>query len=219
MYRLPLFPLNTVLFPRMPINLHIFEERYKQMIRHCIEKNLPFGVVLLESGSEVQEIGGPAVPFSVGCSAQITHVQHLAMGRMNITAVGHERFQVQHFETEKQYLVGVVENLSLRISDAWSIAATGRRLRVWVEKYLALMERAETIQVERYQLPADDIDLTYLAASILKIPMSDKQKLLSEDDLAQLMDRLRELLRKEATILDVLVAASGQDEPLPFSHN
>ena len=51
--KLPLFPLNTVLFPGAPIQLHIFEERYRLMIGRCLEQSSPFGVVLIRSGSEV----------------------------------------------------------------------------------------------------------------------------------------------------------------------
>ena len=74
MLRLPLFPLNTVLFPKMPITLHIFEERYKQMIQHCLSEQIPFGVVLIKQGVEVN---GSAEPYLVGCTARITHTHHL----------------------------------------------------------------------------------------------------------------------------------------------
>src|SRR3954466_6437378 len=94
MFELPLFPLNTVLFPGMPLNLHIFEERYKLMIGRCIEANQPFGAVLIKRGSEVSGLGKAAEPFSIGCTVQITQVQSLGAGRMNISVVGKERFQI-----------------------------------------------------------------------------------------------------------------------------
>ena len=67
---LPLFPLNTVLFPNMVLPLHVFEERYKLMINTCLAQDKPFGVVLIYSGTEA---GGPAVPHSVGTVARIAH--------------------------------------------------------------------------------------------------------------------------------------------------
>src|SRR5689334_2525159 len=96
--KLPIFPLNTVLFPGAPIQLHIFEERYRLMIGRCLEQSSPFGVALLRSGSEVspddrwvrrqlelaesfdereigalkRELGGEAVPHPVGTTAQIS---------------------------------------------------------------------------------------------------------------------------------------------------
>ena len=63
MYELPLFPLNVVLFPGMPLPLHIFEERYKAMVADCIRDNRPFGVVLVEGSADD---GAPAQPVAVG---------------------------------------------------------------------------------------------------------------------------------------------------------
>ena len=65
---LPIFPLGTVLFPGMPLPLHIFEERYKRMIGRCLDGDRAFGVTLLKSG---REVGGPAIPHEVGTIARI----------------------------------------------------------------------------------------------------------------------------------------------------
>src|SRR5687767_13844296 len=102
MTELPLFPLNTVLFPAMPLKLHIFEERYKTMINECIDNNSPFGVLLIDTGADS---GGPlAKPHLIGCTAHITRVQRLPFGRMNIMAVGRERFRVNALFQNKPYL-------------------------------------------------------------------------------------------------------------------
>ncbi|MCS7071304.1 MAG: LON peptidase substrate-binding domain-containing protein, partial [Anaerolinea sp.] len=78
MVMLPLFPLNTVLFPGIPISLHIFEDRYKLMINRCLNSQMPFGIVLLQSGSEVQGAGPAPQPYSIGCTAHIVQVQRLS---------------------------------------------------------------------------------------------------------------------------------------------
>ena len=88
---LPLFPLNVVLFPGMRMPLHIFEERYKTMIGQCVEREQPFGVVLIKEGKEV---GDPAEPFRTGTSARITRVARLEEGRMNIVTHGERRFEL-----------------------------------------------------------------------------------------------------------------------------
>ena len=106
MFELPLFPLNTVLFPGMPINLHIFEPRYKLMIEQCIQNDEPFGVVLIHKGTEAS--GPLAEPHPIGCTAQITQVERLDDGRMNILAVGGERFQIRSLNLFEPYLVGTV---------------------------------------------------------------------------------------------------------------
>ena len=106
MVELPLFPLNTVLFPTAPLTLHIFEERYKEMVSRCIAEDIPFGVVLIREG---QEVGSPALPFEVGTTAQIVSVEKLLQGRMNLIAVGRERFRLLDTSHARPYLVGRVE--------------------------------------------------------------------------------------------------------------
>src|SRR5947209_7299372 len=102
MVELPLFPLNTVLFPTAPLTLHIFEERYKEMVSRCIAEDIPFGVVLIREG---QEAGAPAVPFEVGTTAQIVSVEKLLQGRMNLIAVGRKRFRLLDTSHARPYLV------------------------------------------------------------------------------------------------------------------
>src|SRR5690606_11558427 len=115
MYEIPLFPLNVVLFPGMPLPLHIFEERYKTMIADCIRENRPFGVVLIEEGSAEQ--GPLAKPVAIGCTAEIAQVQPLDEGRMFIMTVGRERFRIVRLEYGKPYLVGLVEAAPLDTAD------------------------------------------------------------------------------------------------------
>lgn len=219
MYRLPLFPLNSVLFPKMPLSLHIFEDRYKVMIRRCIDQRQPFGVVLLELGSEVENFGSQAVPYPIGCTASITQVQELAMGRMNIVAVGEQRFRIQTMEYNEPYLVGLVDNLPSIVHDPGLMKRSGNRLRTWLERYINVLESTKHVRFDRTQLPENEIDMAYLAASMLKVSNTEKQDLLGEDDVVALLDRLRVFYRKEVTILDFMVAEKENDGQLPFSVN
>ena len=96
---LSLFPLNIVLFPEMVLPLHIFEERYKEMIRECLRETEPFGVVYAHN-EEVER---------VGCRALITKVaKEYEDGRMDIVTIGESRFEVVLFDSEKSFLRGVV---------------------------------------------------------------------------------------------------------------
>jgi Lon protease-like protein len=88
---LPLFPLQTVLFPGMVLPLHIFEARYRTMIDLCLRENKPFGVLLIRDGHEV---GGPAITYRMGTSAYITQAETLPDGRINILSVGYQRFSL-----------------------------------------------------------------------------------------------------------------------------
>ncbi len=107
MFELPLFPLHTVLFPGTPIHLHIFEDRYKQMINLCLDKHRPFGIVLIREGMEA--LGPLAEPYRIGCTAHIVHIQRLEQDRMNIVAIGQERFEIQSLDfLAIPYLAGLV---------------------------------------------------------------------------------------------------------------
>jgi Lon protease-like protein len=103
---LRLFPLQSVLFPGMRMPLHIFEERYKTIIRECIEEDAPFGVLLIRVGAEV---GGAAVPYGVGTTARISQVEYLDDGRMNIFTMGERRFRIVKLDTSLDYLSGEIE--------------------------------------------------------------------------------------------------------------
>jgi Lon protease-like protein len=102
---LSLFPLHVVLFPGMALLLHIFEERYKRMIRCYLEGDATFGVVLIREGSKV---GKPATPHLVGTCAQVIDVERLPDGRINLLTVGQERFRINHFWEEDGCLRGDV---------------------------------------------------------------------------------------------------------------
>lgn len=100
MTRVPVFPLGLVLMPRMPLPLHIFEERYRLMVQHCLDQKQPFGVVL-HTGTTLQ---------SVGCLASIENViNRYDDGRLDILAVGTERFRVEAMHEEKVFLEADIE--------------------------------------------------------------------------------------------------------------
>ncbi len=217
---LPLFPLNTVLFPGMPIHLHIFEDRYKLMIGRCIEKRQPFGVVLIQSGEEVQGFGAPAQPYPVGCMAHITTVQPLGDGRMNIVALGYERFRILEQFHHEPYLTGMVEKLSLHNDDMSVLQAPAARLRVWFRRYLAALERIENATYDASTLPSNPIAMSYLAASVLRIESTEKQLLLDEGDASRLLSAVTKLYRREVTLLEIVSNRLNDDHFVgPFSVN
>ncbi len=97
---LPLFPLSIVLLPATPLPLHIFEERYKEMMGDIIPARGEFGVVLVKDDGIV----------NVGCTARVDRVlQRYPDGRMDLVAVGQRRFQIMSVDEEKPYLRAAVE--------------------------------------------------------------------------------------------------------------
>src|SRR5690606_8599831 len=99
-YKLPLFPLNAVLFPGFTISLHVFEERYRLMIERCLEQEAPFGIVLIRKGPEV---GGDAIPYQIGTVATIQQSKQLPDGRYYLNALGQRRFRVQYIAHRQPY--------------------------------------------------------------------------------------------------------------------
>src|SRR2546423_11671367 len=104
---IPLFPLpNLVLFPNIILPLHIFEERYKQMINGCIDGREPFGVILLREGAQEET---EQTIHRVGVAARVIEVERLDGGRMNILCQGESRFRIVRFAGSAPYWKGTVD--------------------------------------------------------------------------------------------------------------
>jgi Lon protease-like protein len=216
LYDLPIFPLNTVLFPGMPVKLHIFEERYKIMISRCYQKAQPFGIVFIKSGSEV---GADADPFSVGCSARITELEPLTEGRYNLVAIGQDRFRMLSLNHDLPYLTASVESFPFTTSDVQEAQQQASILRSWVKKYLHILSQTTDAQLDIQHLPVDPVRLACLATFLINIPNAQKQDLLNQESAHELLNRLRVLYRREATLLDAMLRPQEPDEPEPFSSN
>lgn len=205
MVELPLFPLDTVLFPGMPIQLHIFEPRYILMLNTCIEKGGHFGVSLIRKGVEAG--GELAEPYRVGCSARILHVQPLEAGQMNIIAVGQERFRIHSLHFDLPYLVGMVEVELVENPRSLQLLRAMRRFRPAVMRYLALLQAAEpeTVDIDGLELPEEPLASLYMTAALLQIPVVEKQPLLEITHSAELLARVGRLLRREIALLERIV--------------
>lgn len=216
---IPLFPLNTVLFPGTPIHLHIFEPRYREMIGRCLDDGAPFGVVLIQSG--VEALGPLPRPHALGCTALIADVERLGGGRMNLVAVGGERFRILGTRRDRPYLVAEVEMLPLEAGDPADVRRAERQLRGWMGRYLdvlaAASETREDLSVAR--LPGDPRSLGYVAASLLPLPAHAKQDLLASTHLAELLRDVGLMYRRELPILETLIAQPGGEDEGPFSRN
>ncbi|MCZ2095453.1 MAG: LON peptidase substrate-binding domain-containing protein [Anaerolineae bacterium] len=219
MVELPLFPLNTVLFPGVPISLHIFEERYKEMVEMCLASHTPFGVVLSQDDEDA--FGIPSEPSLTGTSAQITQVERLPDGRMNILAVGLERFQVVSLRYDRPYLMGTVEPFPIAGEDTFSAERASDSLRPWVERYLEILTLAadEEVDFETAQLPDDPLSLGYLAAALVQIPSEQKQKLLDTSEATTLLHRVRTIYTREVPLLQRMMDAEAAPMVGSFSLN
>jgi Lon protease-like protein len=213
MHELPLFPLNTVLFPGMPLPLHIFEERYKEMIAHCLQNDEPFGVVLIKDGQEAMD---PAAdPYEVGCIAQIEHIRPLEDGRYDLIAVGRERFRILQLKHHQNYLVGVVDLYPLETEKPALLSKLGKYLRPLIQRYLEAISEISGADLEAAQLPTDPLAIGYLGASLLQLPPLQKQSFLAAEDATQLLLAVYDVYKEQVPLLNTM---PRQDQG-PFSIN
>jgi uncharacterized protein len=195
---LPLFPLeHVVLFPGMTLPLRIFEERYKVMIGACQVTDQLFGVVLIRSGSEV---GAPAEPERVGCTARMMRVDRLPDGQMHIVTVGEQRFRLLRAArvAPDGYLVGDAELLADQPrTDVASdlLASVSQEFSRYQDATRALTGRIQP--VGRVELPRDPVRLSYRVASVLSVPPRERQQLLEMDDVASRLEQELALLKRD----------------------
>ena len=173
--RIPLFPLNTVLFPGGLQPLKIFEQRYLDMAAACMKDNSPFGICLIDKGGEV---GRSAVPHGVGTLATITNWEMEQLGILMITAQGGRRFRIIETQVGDGHLLeGTVELLA----EAGPTPLPQER-----ERLLPLLQRiVGDLGPERIPEPHryDDAEwVGYRITEVLPIQNLAKQKLLELDD-------------------------------------
>ena len=210
---LPLFPLNTVLFPGLPLPLHIFEERYKLMIATCLVTDSEFGVLLIRSGVEV---GGAAEPYEIGTIAHIRDVERLPDGRMNLVTVGTERFRLVEIIEREPYLIGHVEPYpGLPESADPDLAADVR------EKFLAYLRdlRPELAERTPAKLAEEPEALSFQLAAALPIIPTRRQALLALDSTSARLRALGLVVQREHQSLRIAGRAAPTKTIGPFSVN
>jgi uncharacterized protein len=183
---LPLFPLNTVLFPGGRLPLRIFEQRYMDMAKACLKDGSPFGVCLIVDGKEV---GEPAIPADVGTLARIATWDMPQLGVLQVVAVGAERFRIKEQRVEPNGLVrGNIELL-----DADQDAAIPEHCA----KCIKILQRVIGEQAELFEPPHRLDSASWVGArlpELLPLPLAAKQELLELSDARARLERLNALL-------------------------
>ncbi len=187
--RVPIFPLNTVLFPGGLLPLRVFEARYMDMTRECMKHDKPFGVCLIREGAEV---GAPAVPESVGCLASITDWDMREQGILIIKARGGQRFRILKHEANAQGLISAEVALipaEGRAPVPAEFAACTRLLQ------MVVADQGEAIFVRPHAFE-DAAWVGYRLSEILPVPLLAKQKLLELSDSVQRLTILQRFLEQ-----------------------
>jgi uncharacterized protein len=148
---LPLFPLHTVLCPGIALPLHVFEERYRELVRDCLDASKPFGVVLIRQG---REVGGGTISFSaIGTMAEIRQVGRYPDGRFDLLVVGTRRFRIRSVAAGvRPYFVAEVDELDEVVGDDDLARSLANRATRRFVRYLELLQ-------PRDGETADDVDV------------------------------------------------------------
>jgi len=190
--KIPLFPLpNAVLFPGMPMPLHVFEPRYRKMVGDALDGPRIIGMVLLRAGFEADYEGRPPI-YMIGCAGRMDRCDSLPDGRFNIVLRGLRRFQVLDEHPGEPYRIASVRGLDDPAGDVEALKASRPRL-------LAAIGRASdgpAVLVMQNELPADAF-VNALCQSLDLEPL-ERQSLLDCDCVSERCDRLVEILEWKA---------------------
>ena len=184
---IPLFPLNVVLMPGAPLPLHIFEDRYKQMVNECLEQESEFGMVLAdESGTR-----------KVGCTARIVElVERYEDGRMLILVEGARRFKLNSILAGKPYYVGDVEYIEEEPEEEVTVLA---------EECIALLERVVEAATEGsvgIEIQPPYRNLSFAIAGRIEFDLEARQQILELTSEKERLEKVRELLSAAADRLE-----------------
>jgi len=223
--RLPVFPLGTVLFPGLVLPLHIFEERYRTLVRELVASPVEgpheFGVVTLRRGAEAPapDTDDDTVPepapvraddlYPVGCTAELRQVTELPDGRFDIMTVGRRRFTIRGVhQGQEPYLTADVDWLPEESPDEAAASLAPRALAAF-RTYLDLL-RPDSEVLDA--VPADPTVLSHLIAATAQLTTDERQLLLAAPDTASRLRTELKLLNREAGLL-----ARVRAVPVPLS--
>ena len=197
MANIPLFPLNVVLMPGTPLPLHIFEERYKQMVNECLDSEAEFGMVLADEDGTRQ----------VGCTARIVKlVQRFEDGRMIILVEGSRRFKLNNIMSGNPYYMGEIEYIEDGPEEDVSPLA---------EECVALLERTVEAATEGsvdIEIEPPYRNLSFAIAGRIEFDLGTKQQILELTTEKERLTKVKELLTEAADKLEREKAARQKAE-------
>jgi Lon protease-like protein len=220
--QLPHFPLHTVLFPHLPLPLHIFEERYRAMAADLMADGSPYGgrlvVSMITAGHEV---GGDATTQPIGTICEVHTAEQFADGRWMLILVGVARARLGAIDRSGPYAVVEVTEIGEPVGDVSEQLVP--RVQAAMDAYMATVKRfvARTASVAEHaqerpdvtasldevlkpiRLPDDPVAASYAVGGVLQVELSRKQHLLELPDAAARLNAELDLLRRETNLLDI----------------
>jgi Lon protease-like protein len=194
-----MFPLGTVLFPSAVLPLHVFEPRYRAMVRDCLAADRELGVVLIERGSEV---GGDDVRTDVGTVARIVEAQELPDGRWALVTVGARRLRVERWMPDDPYPIAEIEDWP-DPEPGPDLAGRTAEVQSRLRTVLALAaEAGDATAPATIELSPDPVLAGHQMSAVAPLGSLDQQALLAAatpearlDHLARLLDEVDQVLR------------------------
>jgi Lon protease-like protein len=201
---LPMFPLGSVVFPGMSVPLHVFEERYLDLVAHLLQEPDPaqrlFGTVAIREGYEVGDHGAQSV-YRVGCLLQLTEVESNDDGSYDIVAVARDRLLLDHMEPGGDHprgIASVMAEPAVTVDDELLGQA-----RVTFTAYRAALA---DLQGDPFSgtLPRDPDYLSWTLAALAPLPLAERQALLEAADARERLELVTHLLGEELRVINVL---------------
>lgn len=201
---LPMFPLNTVLFPGVVVPLKVFEDRYRAMVHHLLRVDDPtdrlFGSVAIREGYEVGDHGAQSL-FRVGCRVKLTEVESHPDGTFDMMAVGLDRIELERLDTTGEFPVGhVVDRPEV---PAEVPAEVVERARATFAAYRVALGQLRG-DPHPGALPQDPTYLSWTLAAVAPLPLPERQALLEAEDTAFRLTMVTDLLRTELRAMNVI---------------
>jgi len=240
---LPLFPLGSVLYPGLVLPLHIFEERYRQLVADLLAGPEPrkFGVIAIRHGRETG-IGGVSELYATGCTAVVQRVERHDDGQYDLVVVGADRFKLlglrdandpaaqadsaDNFRNSSEagkrelYLSADIQLLPDEVGDEAEAAVVLPVVQRAFRSYLGLLADRGGAQITIPELPDEPMLMSYLVAAAVVADLPEKQRLLEEPDALRRLAAERRLLSREMQMLRSLTATPAPDlRYAPYSQN
>ena len=225
--RLPYFPLHVVVFPHLPLPIHVFEEHYRLMTQDVVADGSPFAgrfvVSMITNGAEVAEADDPRPPQAerIGTIVEVRSAERFADGRWALLVVGVARAQLSEVDRSGPYATVKADPLPDEAGDAARAEALLPAVQAALNAYLETVKRfvasaaslgAESSEIttvaasldevlKPIHLPDDPMAASYAVGGVLQIELTRKQQLLELPDAATRLSAELELLRREARLL------------------
>jgi Lon protease-like protein len=227
--RLPHFPLHTVLFPHLPLPIHVFEERYRAMAQDVMADGSPYaGRFVVSMITDGREVGGDAVTQAIGTVCEVRSAERFPDGRWLLLVVGVARVRLSSVDRSGAY--ATVEAVELPESEGTEAEDLRPAVQRALDAYLATVKRfvarhASVVEhteeppdvtatldqvLKPIRLPDDPVAASYAVAGVLQVELVRKQQLLELPDAATRLRAELELLRREVRLLD-----DGSLPPIP----